>query len=92
MRTKNGFPEMGSQRERESFIRKEKMKTKNGFPERERESFIRKEKMRTKNGFPEKERELYQKRKSELYRKNENARIIMWSVEEIIKKLKKLII
>ena len=40
----------------------------------------------------ERERELYQKRKRELYRKNENARIIKWSVEEIIKKLKKLII
>ena len=34
----------------------------------------------------------YQKRKRELYRKNENARIIKWLVEEIIKKLKKLII
>ena len=32
---------MGS--ERESFIRKEKMRTKNGFRERERERFIKKE-------------------------------------------------
>ena len=40
----------------------------------------------------ERERELYQKRKRELYRKNENAHIKKWSVEEIIKKLKKLII
>ena len=63
--------------------------------ERERER-ASSEKMRTKNGFRfsqrERERELYQKRKRELYRKNENARIIKWSVEEIIKKLKKLII
>ena len=42
----------GSPKERESFIKKEKMRTENGFPERERESFIR-----------ERKRELYQKRK-----------------------------
>ena len=57
--------------------------------ERERER-ASSEKLRTKNGF--RERELYQKRKRELYRKKENACIIKGLVEEIIKKLRKLII
>ena len=37
---------MGSERERESFIRKEKMRTKNGFTERERERALSKKKER----------------------------------------------
>ena len=37
---------MGSQRDRESFIRKEKMRTKNGFPQRERERALSEKKER----------------------------------------------
>ena len=60
--------------------------------ERERELHQKRKNENQKWVPRERERELYQKRKRELYRKNENARIIKWLVEEIIKKLKKLII
>ena len=60
---------MGSQRERESFIRERESENENGFPERESESFITERESENENGFPERESENFIRKERELYKK-----------------------